>query len=79
MGVFEAVINELRFRCLQKPLVFFMTLACIIFLGLSTGYIAMQGFLAGKAVGPLFAMFGITFVFLGLCVVCGKFLKKSTQ
>lgn len=59
-----------------------MMLVCIIFFGLfglSTGYIAMQGLLAGKAIGAVLAMFGITPVFLGLCVVCGKFLKKSVR
>lgn len=82
MGIFEAIIIGLQFKRLQKPLVFVMMLVCIIFFGLfglSTGYIAIQGFLEGKAIGAVLAMLAITTVFLGLCVVCGNFIKKCVR
>ena len=82
MGFFEAVLIGLQFKRLQKPLVFFMMLVCFIFFGifgLTTGYIAVVGLLTGKTVSAVLAMLGITLVFLGLCVVCAKLVKKSIQ
>jgi|GEM_PF-5761718 len=82
MGFFEAVIIGLQFKRLQKPLVFFMMLVCIIFFGLfglSTGYIAIEGLLTGKPIGAVLAMLGFTLFFVGLCVVCAKLIKTSVQ
>lgn len=88
MGIIEAILLGIQFKGLQKPIVFFSMLICLIafivfgaglFGGLIHLILTTEKEFNLQLVGASLGLATISFVFFGLAWVCGHFIKRCFE
>ena len=88
MGLIEAILLGIQFKRLQKPLVFFSMLICLI--AFSVFGVGLVGALISEIVstdkeitlqlvGASFGLLAISGIFFGLASVCGNLIKRCFE